>query len=175
MLTIKQVQSLVKTHQMTKPGVYTIPEPPRGETIRLFNATSAEPFTLLGPAIEWRSISSRLDLHKNYWDKTPTTSEHLFMRDLFMFLVPEHHIKYFNNAVYVHVGISLFNEDMPNKEQVSLARERYQEVIGSLISSFEQEVIESLAGISETSPRPKKTRKKRIKTVAVVNKEPNNE
>ena len=124
-----------------------IPEPPRGNSIRIFDRYSDPPFIVLGePNPEWQSFASLLNTEKNYWDKTPITDEVMIICGKVVYLVRPEHMKYFDLIQDKEVvGQALFAEDTLNPKFISICRERAKERVETDLMSKYNKIHEGVA------------------------------
>lgn len=169
----KEQQAVYDAWIKANPYKYIIPEPPRGNIIRLYNKLAVPPFIVVGPEdYEWRSLARVLNTELDYWNKTPMSDEHLWLRGLWMFLVPPDCNKYFEAAEeYTHVGPALFVEDTHDVEAINDARGRTQDMLDELMRRYEDKLVLDLAQVdtpavtkkSRGRPKGSKNKKKVIK------------
>jgi hypothetical protein len=173
----KEQQAIYDAYIKKNPGRYIIPEPPRGNTIRLYNKYAVPPFVLIGDKLphDWRCLARKLDVTLNYWEKTPISNEELWVNGLHMYLIPEDEVKYYEGMEgLVRVGVSLFAEDEYNNismEQLASARERFHESYEERRRAYEDQLVLGLAGVIEMPVKPKrkgrpKGSKNRIKEIS---------
>lgn len=163
-------------HLKKNPGTYIIPEPPRGNTIRLYNKRAQTPFLIIGdnPPKDWRCLAKSLDLTKNYWEKKPVSNEILWTSGTTLMLIKPEDEKYL--ACWKDAkrsGPALFEEDQHDLAVLELARERGQIYVEEFKSIYEEQLIKGLAAL-EPLPTPTK-RKGRPKGSKNKVKELNNE
>lgn len=167
-------QAVFDEYVKEQPTKYTVPEPPRDGVIRIYDKTHRTRFTLLNApeGYEWRSVAKIIDTKKNYWEKTPLSTERLWTIGLWHYLVPEEDSKFFEGSKYTDCGIVLFTEDAHNQAKLFEARERYMDVLDEQMQLYEVKLIEDLAGLNTTEVKVVKTPTPRNGPEAPIKKAP---
>jgi len=167
----KVQQKIYNKYLELHPFRYIIAEPPRGNTIRLYNRTFVPPFVLIGDNKdqEWRSIAKVLDLDKHYYEKTPLSEECLWVDGLHLYLVRPEDNKYYESKGFTYSGPALFEEDEHNPEVIMAARERYVNSLDQFIRDYEEQMILTLAGMDKPKRKPGRPKGSRNKSKEVSN------
>lgn len=161
MLT-KAQQLMFDSHKNQYPDKYTVPEPPRGNSIRVKGKYSTPPFTVIGDAVDWRSFAKVLNGDLNYWEKTPISDEVLVTRwGTWNCLVRPEDVKYFSALDdIVDCGVCLFEEDVLDGTRISAARDRCLLILPELKKAYEDKLILDLANVPSIKPKNKGGRPK---------------
>ena len=145
----KKLENIFKAHLIKAPGSYKIPEPPRGNSIRIYNPRLELPFTVIGePVDRWVSLAKQLDLTKNYWEKTPISDEQLWIYNTRLYLIPATEDKYFEAwPGAIKVGSAIFAEDQYAQDILARARELGEMQLQELRLTYQDKLILGVAGI----------------------------
>lgn len=132
---VQRIHGLYRKLTGTSPRNVVIPEPPRGNSIRIYNARNPEPFMILGdPCPQWACVARQLDLTLNYWDKTPISDEVLVVVNTVPYLVEPEDVQYFESYFpdTVVVGPAIYEEDTHTGTTLAIMRERTRNLLPEL-------------------------------------------
>ncbi len=151
----KQDQLLLASLKQAK---LRVPEPPRQHIFRFHTQDPVKPWSYIPtePA-DWLSFPLKLDLTKDFTDKTPMLNGELFLANGIFYFIPEAQLELMPYVPeYISVG-PVYVEDTQNQKRLTQAMTLGKKLAETLEATLREKWITDLAGL----PKPKKPRKKR--------------